>query len=148
MGAEEYELLVSTLDKLPILNEKLSLEREKYDKANQRIFSLKEQIDGLENELKTTNQIKDSIHREIAKFQPFEDLIEKKGDFMYTLTTDLKEQIEKNKILQQENKKLLDSINYLINKQESFKLEYLEVLDQMMQKEDTMNMEKKDTIYE
>ena len=141
-------LNLSEEDAKNLIAEKEQLQIELTAKHSEEVKELHSVIKILENELKTTNQIKDSIYRENEKFQPFEDLIEKKGDFMYTLTTDLKEQIEKNKILQQENKKLLDSINYLINKQESFKLEYLEVLDQMMQKEDTMNIEKKDTIYE
>ncbi len=141
-------LNLSEEDAKKLIAEKEQLQTELNAKHAEEIKELHSVIKILENELKTTNQIKDSIYRENLKFQPFEDLIDKKGDFMYTLTTDLREQIEKNKILQQENQKLLDSINFLTDKQESFKLEYLKVLDQMMQKEDTMSTEKKDTIYE
>ena len=58
---------------------------------------------------------------------------------MYTLTKDLKEQMEKNNILHEKNQLLMDSINFLIKKQDEFKLEYLRVLDSMMEKNDTIN---------
>ena len=39
----------------------------------------------------------------------------------------------------QENTNLLDSITFLIQEQENFKLEYLKILDEMMEKKDTNN---------
>ena len=53
---------------------------------------------------------------------------------MYTLTKDLKEEMEKNKALKDENETLLDSIQVLIQNQETFKLEYLKILDSVMEK--------------
>ena len=115
------------------LKTKFQHEREK---ANQE---LKEVIQILEIELKSSNEIKDSLKKEIEKYLPFKNLLEQNGDFMYTLTKDLKRQMESNQILKNENKLLLDSINILIFRQDEFKLEYLRVLDSMMEKKDTMN---------
>ena len=47
--------------------------------------------------------------------------------------------MEKNNILHEKNQLLMDSINFLIKKQDEFKLEYLRVLDSMMEKNDTIN---------
>ena len=58
---------------------------------------------------------------------------------MYTLTKDLKVQMEKNQILKHENQLLIDSINLLILRQDEFKLEYLRILDSMMEEKDTIN---------
>ncbi len=53
MGAKEYELLVSTLNKLPILKENLPLKREEYELTSRMVFSQKAEIDELQKELKT-----------------------------------------------------------------------------------------------
>ena len=81
----------------------------------------------------------DSLKEENEKFQPFQDIIQENGNFMYTLTKDLKEQMEKNNILHDKNQMLMDSIDWLIKKQDDFKLEYLRVLDSMMEKNDTID---------
>ena len=132
-------LNLSEDDAKKLIAEKEQLKIELEYKHIKELAELKDVIKLLENELKYTNQKKDSIQAENQKYTPFKDIIDQKGDFMYTLTQDLREQMEKNKILQKENKQLIDSINFLIHKQESFKLEYLDILDQMMQKNDTLN---------
>ena len=139
LSEEDAKRLIAEKEQL-----KINLNKE-HDKE---IKELKDVIKIIENELKSANQIKDSIQKENVRYEPFKDIIEKNGDFMYTLTKDLREQMEKNKLLQKENNNLLDSITFLIQKQESFKLEYLEVLDQVMQRNDTVITEKKDTIHE
>ena len=128
-----------------IIAEKEQLEINLKNEHLKEIKELQDVIKILEGELRSSNQIKDSIQKENKRYEPFSDIIEQNGDFMYTLTKDLREQIEKNKLLQKENKNLTDSIDWLVKKQESFKLEYLEVLDQIMQKKDTI-IEQKDTI--
>ena len=96
-------------------------------------------IELLEKQLKSRNGLIDSLKKENKRYEPFKDIINENGNFMYTLTKDLKDQMEKNKELMNTNIILHDSISYLINKQEDFKLEYLRVLDSMMEKNDTLN---------
>jgi len=141
-------LNLSEDDAKKLIAEKEQLKTILEDEHTIALQELKDVIKILENELKSTNQMKDSIQRENQKYTPFKELIEQKGDFMYTLTQDLREQMEQNKVLKQENQHLVDSIRFLIQKQESFTLEYLDVLDQMMQKKDTITIEKNDTINE
>ncbi|MAQ31357.1 MAG: hypothetical protein CMD26_01295 [Flavobacteriales bacterium] len=130
--------------------EKIIAEKEKFkidlqNKKKEEIEELTNVIKILENELKNTHQKIDSLKFENHQYEPFKNIINENGDFMLTLTKDLKYQIEQNQILKNNNSKLLDSISILINKQEEFKLEYLNVLDRMMQNTDTTNT-KKDTI--
>ena len=49
-------------------------------------------------------------------------------DFLYTLSKNLKDEIQRNRVLKNEKKVLLDSIQKLIDNQEIFKLEYLNTL--------------------
>ena len=114
MGAEEYELLVSTLDKLPILNEKLSLEREKYHKANQRIFSQKEQIDELENELKTRDS---KIHEIDSRIEEINQQVEKLDQEIADLEDNIK--IEKKKV-KPYSQRLGEASERLARKKDSF----------------------------
>ena len=58
-------------------------------------------------------------------------------DFLYTLSKNLKDEIQKNRLLKSEKNMLLDSIQTLIDNQEVFKLEYLNTL---------INIEQEDTI--
>ena len=62
MGAEEYELLVSTLNKLPILKEKLTSKREEYELARRMVYSQKAEIDEVKKELKTRKSSFLSLH--------------------------------------------------------------------------------------
>jgi len=127
---EEAGLLIKENEKL-----KTDFKKEKEHATKE----LKGVIKILEAELKSTNEIKDSLKKEVAKYEPFQDIFEKNGDFMYTLTKDLKVQMEKNQILKHENQLLIDSINLLILRQDEFKLEYLRILDSMMEEKDTIN---------
>tara|TARA_B100000902_G_C27270571_1_gene896048 strand:+ start:210 stop:1310 length:1101 start_codon:yes stop_codon:yes gene_type:complete len=108
------------------------------DKIN-AIKELELVIKLLETQLKSSNELIDSLKKENKRYEPFENIINENGNFMYTLTKDLKDQMEKNKELMNNNIILHDSISYLINQQENFKLEYLRVLDSMMEKNDTLN---------
>lgn len=67
MGAEEYELLVSTLNKLPILKENLPLKREEYELTSRMVFSQKAEIDELQKDLKTRDLEVGKIDSEIEK---------------------------------------------------------------------------------
>ena len=96
---------------------------------------LKNVIHILEEELKSINIINDSLESKNKEFDPFLNIIGENKDFLYTLSKDLREQIEKNQLLKLENKTLLDSISILIQQQELFKLEYLQTLDLLMKKE-------------
>ena len=67
MGAEEYELLVSTLNKLPILKENLTSKREEYELARRMVYSQKTEIDEVKKELKTKDEEIGKIDSEIKK---------------------------------------------------------------------------------
>ena len=67
MGAKEYELLVSTLNKLPILKENLPLKREEYELASRMVFSQKAKINDLQRDLKTRDLEVGKIDSEIEK---------------------------------------------------------------------------------
>ena len=122
-----------------LIKEKEDMKKKLEQEKTTATKELKEVIELLEQELKSSNQLIDSLQTQNERFEPFKGLIEENGNFMYTLTKDLKEQMEKNNILHEKNQLLMDSINFLIKKQDEFKLEYLRVLDSMMEKNDTIN---------
>ena len=101
------------------------------------INKLNNVIQLLEIELKNIKKLNDSLKIENSKFEPFKDIATENTDFLYTLSKNLKEEIQKNRVLKSENKMLLDSIQTIINNQEVFKLEYLNTL---------INIEQEDTI--
>ena len=130
---------LSEEDAKKIVEERNQIEAQLKKEKQVAIRELKEVIKLLEKELKGSNQLIDSLKEENDKFEPFQAIIEENGNFMYTLTKDLKEQMEKNNKLLNDNQVLMDSIDLLIRKQDDFKLEYLRVLDSMMEKNDTIN---------
>ena len=67
MGAEEYELLVSTLNKLPILKENLTSKREEYELARRMVYSQKAEIDEVKKELGTKDEEIGKIDSKIKK---------------------------------------------------------------------------------
>ena len=81
MGAEEYELLVSTLNKLPILNEKLTSKREEYGLARRMVYSQKAEIDEVKKELETKDEEIGKIDSKIKKInQTLEELDQEIAD--------------------------------------------------------------------
>lgn len=130
---------LSEEDAKRIIEERNQIEKQLKKEKQVATSELKEVIKLLEKELKSSNQLIDSLKKENEKFEPFQTIIEENGNFMYTLTKDLKEQMEKNNKLLNYNQELIDSIDLLIRKQDDFKLEYLRVLDSMMEKNDTIN---------
>ena len=118
---------LSEEDAQKLIEEQESIKNQLKEEKENAINELEEVIQILENQLKYSNQIVDSLRKEIDKYEPFKDLIKENGNFMHTLTKDLKLQLEKNNILKNTNKTLSDSIESLIEKQEEFKLEYLRV---------------------
>jgi len=66
LGAEEYELLVSTLNKLPILNEDLPKKREEDEFAKRMVIGQKILIEELQKELKTRDLELEKIDLEIV----------------------------------------------------------------------------------
>ena len=120
-----------------IINENTELKTKIKLNESEKISELNNVIKLLENELKSINILNDSLTFENKELKPFKDLMGDDKDFIYTLSKNLKEQIEKNNSLKEEKKQLLDSITTLIQNQELFKIEYLNVL---------MNQEKKDSI--
>ena len=81
MGAEEYELLVSTLNKLPILKEKLTSKREEYELARRMVYSQKAEIDEVKKELKTKDEEIGKIDSKIKKInQTLEELAQEIAD--------------------------------------------------------------------
>ena len=65
MGAEEYELLVSTLNKLPILKENLKSKKEELGLARRMVSSQRAEIDEFKKELKTRDLDVERIDSEI-----------------------------------------------------------------------------------
>ena len=128
-------LSLSQEDVKKIIKENNLLKESKNQVENSQAKELKNVIRILEEELKNINIINDSLKAKNKEFDPFLDIMGENKDFLYTLSKDLKEQIEKNQLLKLENKNLLDSINNLIQKQEVFKLEYLQTIDSMIKKE-------------
>ncbi len=130
LSEEDARILMEEKNQIEI-----KLKKEKADAVKE----LETVIKILEDQLKSSNKILDSMRIENEQYQPFRDIIHENGNFMYTLTKDLKEQMEKNKALHKENLTLMDSISFLIQKQDDFKLEYLRILDSMMEQNDTIN---------
>ena len=124
------------INTLIIENEKLK--NDKTFEENQKIKQLENVIEILENEIKYISSIKDSIEIENKKFEPFVDQIDGDYDILYTISKDLKNQIENNRNLRTENNLLIDSIKKIKNSQEQFKLEYLNKII-AIEKNDTIN---------
>ncbi len=126
-----------------IIDEKNQIKTQLSKEKEEAVKELKNVIVILENELHFSNKMKDSLQRENIKFTPFINIINENGDFIFTLTKDLKEQIEKNQELQNQHQKLVDSIAFLIKKHEDFKLDYLRIIDKMTsQPKDSINEKK------
>ena len=114
------------------------LKDDKTIEENQKIKQLENVIEILENEIKYISSINDSIEIENKKFEPFVDQIDGDYDILYTISKDLKNQIENNRNLRTENNLLIDSIKKIKNSQEQFKLEYLNKII-AIEKNDTIN---------
>ena len=89
MGAEEYELLVSTLNKLPILKETLKKETEDLKSSRQKKYEKKRQV----NELQTELASRDSKIKEIevsieAKNSHIEELEQEITDLIDLVKTE------------------------------------------------------------
>ena len=91
----------------------------------------------LEDELKITSSMRDSLMSENLRFENIQNLL---GDIdenlLISMTKELKNQIEITQILKKEKKELKDSINYLIESNELFKLQ---LLNSVIDKEKTDN---------
>ncbi|MAQ47475.1 MAG: hypothetical protein CMD27_01170 [Flavobacteriales bacterium] len=120
-----------------LIQENEKLQQKLISHTTKKEVELNNVIQLLESELKNINIINDSLRIENSKFEPFKDIMDSSTDFLYTLSKNLKEEIQNNRVLKNEKKILLDSIQTLINNQEIFKLEYLNTL---------ITIEKKDTI--
>ena len=111
-----------------ILNENLVMS-EKIDSllfVNKKIIQLENALSILENEFKITSSIKDSLMSENIRYEELKNLIGEIDDnLLISLTKELKSQIEVNQGLKQDIEELSDSINYLIQSNELFKLELL-----------------------
>ena len=129
LSNEDIENLINENEKLKNIN---SFEE------NQKIKQLENVIEILEKEIKFISSINDSIKIENKKLEPFIGQINGDYDFLYSLSKDLKYEIENNRILRTENNLLVDSIKKIIDKQEVFKLEYLNKLIEI-EKNDTIN---------
>tara|TARA_B100001287_G_scaffold248658_1_gene227996 strand:- start:2554 stop:3684 length:1131 start_codon:yes stop_codon:yes gene_type:complete len=134
LSSEDISNLIKENEKLKNVN---SFEE------NQKIKQLENVIEILENEIKYISSINDSIEIENKKFEPFVDQIDGDYDILYTISKDLKKEIENNRNLRTENNLLIDSIKKIKNNQELFKLEYLNKLI-AIEKSDTIN--KNDTV--
>ena len=129
LSSEDINNLIKENEKLKNVN---SFEE------NQKIKQLENVIEILEKEIKFISSINDSIEIENKKFEPFVDQIDGDYEFLYTLSKDLKQEIENNRNLRIENNLLIDSIKKITNSQELFKLEYLNKLIEI-EKNDTIN---------
>ncbi|MBF26141.1 MAG: hypothetical protein CMP49_06505 [Flavobacteriales bacterium] len=132
-------LNLSEEDAKILLEEKKEIQKLLNQEKLDAVKELESVIELLEIQLKSNNKLIDSLRSQNKRYEPFEDIINENGNFMYTLTKDLKNQMEKNKKLKNINTILNDSIKFLINRQEEFKLEYLRVIDSMMEQKDTLN---------
>jgi|TARA_B110001454_G_scaffold15676_1_gene14066 DNA repair exonuclease SbcCD ATPase subunit len=75
LGVEEYELLVSTLNKLPILKEDLKSKKEELGLARRMVSSQRAEIDEVEKELETRDLDLERINSEIENIdQEVEEL--------------------------------------------------------------------------
>lgn len=111
-----------------LIIENQNLKKQKKIQETEKIKELNDVIKLLENQLKITNNIKDSLYIEMSEFEPFRELIYANKDLIYTLSKDLTNEIEKNRLLKEKNRTLVDSIQTLIKNQEIFRLEYLKIL--------------------
>ena len=109
MGAEEYELLVSTLNKLPILKENLTSKREEYELARRMVYSQKaeiekvkkkletkdEEIGKIDSKIKENNQTLEELDQEIAdlydKIQIEEKIVEPYSQTVHDASKRVKE---------------------------------------------------------
>jgi chromosome segregation ATPase len=94
LGAEEYELLVSTLNKLPILKENLSSKREQLGIAERSFYGLKAEINDLQKDLNTRDSEVEKIDSEIEKI---DSQLEKVKPEMVDLEDNIKAEEEKVK---------------------------------------------------
>lgn len=69
MGAEKYELLVSTLNKLPTLKENLTSKREELETAKRMVYSRKAEIHALQKVLRTRDSKIEKIEQEIEEIE-------------------------------------------------------------------------------
>ncbi len=58
----------------------------------------------VEDELKIVNQTNDSLRKNNQEFENIKELIGENKDFLYTLSSNLKTEIEKNTILKEKKK--------------------------------------------
>ena len=114
MGAKEYELLVSTLNKLPILKENLPLKREEYEFARRMVFSQKALIDELQKDLKRRDLEVGKIDSEIEEIN---QQVEKLDQEIADLEDNIK--IEKKKV-KPYSQRLGEASERLARKKDSF----------------------------
>tara|TARA_Y100000994_G_C15653687_1_gene426477 strand:+ start:267 stop:1370 length:1104 start_codon:yes stop_codon:yes gene_type:complete len=119
---------LSNEDSKKLIKENEELKQKLILSETKKNTELKNVIQLLESELKNANIINDSLQIENSKFEPFKSMMDGNADFLYTLSKNLKDEIQKNRVLKNEKKVLLDSIQKLIDNQEIFKLEYLNTL--------------------
>ena len=124
-----------------IITENVDLKNKIKTNTHQKTTELNNIVNFLKDQLKEINNLNDSLTKENNQYSSYKHIIDGNENFLYTLTKDLKEQIEKNHILKTQQTILKDSIESLINNQELFKLEYLKILDSLIDKE-----QKSDTI--
>ena len=105
---------------------------------NKKILQFESVISILEDELKITSALKDSLMSENLRFEELQNLLgEIDENLLISMTKELKSQLEITQILKQDKKALQDSINYLIQSNELFKLELLNsVIDKENNKKD------------
>ena len=108
MGAEEYELLVSTLNKLPILKENLTSKREEYELARRMVYSQKAEIDEVKKELETKDE---EIGKIDSKIKKNNQILEELDQVLADLEDNIKIEEEKFKPYSQR----LDEANERLN---------------------------------
>ena len=109
MGAEEYELLVSTLNKLPILKENLTSKREEYELARRMVYSQKAEIDEVKKELETKDE---EIGKIDSKIKKNNQILEELDQVLADLEDNIKIEEEKFKPYSQR----LDEANERLNR--------------------------------
>ena len=136
------------LDKILNENDEMSNKIDSLLMENQKILQLESAISILEDELKTNSTIKDSLMSENLRFEELQNLL---GDIdenlLISMTKELKSQLEITQVLKQDKKALQDSINYLIQSNELFKLELLNsVIEKENNKKDNTEKSPTDSI--
>ena len=136
------------LDKILNENDEMSNKIDSLLMENQKILQLESVISILEDELKTNSTIKDSLMSENLRFEELQNLL---GDIdenlLISMTKELKSQLEITQVLKQDKKALQDSINYLIQSNELFKLELLNsVIEKENNKKDNTEKSPTDSI--